>query len=370
MLDAEGNFKRLLEGKAVGEGTQDKVDPTVTPKTVEGEDHDGRYHGIYRFGGEMLLETCTGPTDRPPPTEFTSQPGSGHVYAVWKRVTEGKTASDRPSAERAARRAQVLALVMYRASLEQLAGEAEYEALHGRLPEWIDKLDLASEIEPAERKLLLAPLGKADPRVVTNSYWRNEGLGVLAWGLKRFELPRHDENTPPVEAGESVGFNEDLLDAMDTTKAEKVVRQAELRPAPEIDRFACHVTIVHWRLRNFKLRRISKTPVEPADPEEFPFGHGIGEAMDFAGYLRAHPSFKESWLNGLPLVDGDLEMYGKPIGDASRADVDTCASIAVERQIAAYWLQGDARVYSEVDPATVLTGLGGGPAANGGERQP
>jgi hypothetical protein len=193
---------------------------------------------------------------------------------------------------------------------------------------------------------------------------------VLACALKRFELPRYDENANPIEAGASIGFSEELLAVMDTAAAEKALRDAELRPASEIDRFACHITIVNWRLRTFNLARITRTPIPPADPEQFPFGRGIDERMDMAGYLRAHPSFRESWLNGLLFADGDLAIGGKSIDAASREDVATCASIAVERQIAAYWLQGNAPTYSRVDPATMLSGLGDGPAATGGERQP
>jgi len=289
-----------------------------------------------------------------------------------EEVEDAEPAPARPSAERVVRRAMALCLVMYRSSLEDFPGETEYEKLHDRLPQWIDKLGLASELEKEEHDLLLAPLGKADERVVRNASWRNEGLGILAWALRRFELPEYDDYVDPVEAGERIGFNEDLLAAMDTTAAEDVLRQVELRPAAEIDRYAAHITIVNWRLRTFRLVP-EKTPSvqlgtlpdkEGSEPPKESRDAGFdGTRMDFVGYLRAHPSFKESWLNGLTLVDGDLAIGGRSIDAASREYVDTCASIAVERQIAAYWLQGDHSIYSGVDPTTILLGLGEGPIA-------
>jgi hypothetical protein len=96
----------------------------------------------------------------------------------------------RPSAERVARRALVLSLMLYRASLEKFSDEEKYEALHRRLPEWVERLGLASELEKEEHDFLRVPLGKADESVVRNAGWRNEGLGVLAWALQRFDLPK------------------------------------------------------------------------------------------------------------------------------------------------------------------------------------
>jgi hypothetical protein len=77
--------------------------------------------------------------------------------------------------------------------------------------------------------------------------------------------------------------------------------------------------------------------------------------MDFAGYLRGHPSFKEYWLDGLRYMDGDLAFGDRGIADASREEIKKCTSIARERQIAAYWLQGDDAIYSNVNPVTLLS---------------
>jgi hypothetical protein len=295
-----------------------------------------------------------------------------------------QAADNRPTPKRVARRAMVLALVMYRAALEQFPGKAKFESLHGRIPAWIEQLGLDAELELKERDFLNAPLGQADEKVTISAVWQNEGLAVLAWALRRFALPQYDEQASPEAAGASIGFDEDLLDRTDTAAAEQVLCEAKLRPPSEIDRYATHITLVNWRLRTFRLNPAvtpsvcfqrqpdgSLRPIADDSDEKSDVGFDR-RRMDFAGYLRAHPSFNENWLEGLRLVGGDLALRdsspfgffrrlyrptGKAIGDATEDDVQTCLEIVIERHIAAYWLQGDNPVYSQVDPSTILTGL-------------
>jgi tetratricopeptide (TPR) repeat protein len=253
------------------------------------------------------------------------------------------TKIERPSAERVARRAMVLSLVVYRASLEQFVGEAKYEALRRRLSEWVKRLDLAAELEKEERAILRAPLGQADEQMCLDASWRVEGLGVLAWALKRLELPLYDDQASARDATASVGFSEQLLDTLDTAGAQEFLDQARLRSQAEIDAYAVHATLVHWRLRQFGLD---------------------GKRMKFVRYLRSHPSFKESWLGGLQFVAGDLALRGQTLSEVPPEHVATFTSAAVERQEAAYWLQGDEPVYAHVVANTVLVGLGEGPRPN------
>src|SRR5260370_3449517 len=149
-----------------------------------------------------------------------------------------QTADNRPTPERVARRAMVLALVMYRAALEQFPGRAKFESLHGQIPAWRGRLGLGAELEIKERDFLNAPLGQADEKVRVNADWRNEGLAVLAWALQRFELPQYDEQASPEAAGSSIGFDEDLLGRTDTPPAEQGLREAEMSPAAPIERYA------------------------------------------------------------------------------------------------------------------------------------
>jgi uncharacterized protein (TIGR03067 family) len=340
LQDAEGNFKLVANGQIVNRGKMIDVDPTQTPAVSTGEDEEGKYHGIYRFVGDTV-ETCDGHRDKPRPTEFASKPGSGYSHEVWKRVSKVRqvdliTEGKRPSAERVARRAMVLALMAYRASLDQLSGDAKYEALHAKLPAWIDRLKLGDELEKEEHDFLRAPLGKANPKTRTDASWRTEGLAVLSWALQRQELPAHDQLAGSKKFVESTGFTEDRLAGLDTAAAEKLIREAKFRPEAELNRMQTRITIIHWRLRQQRL--------------------GPGP-MDYLGYLKAHPSFKKAWLENLPLANGELVIANKAIADADKETVRQCESIAQERQIAVYWLAGDRAVYSKIDPATILTGL-------------
>jgi tetratricopeptide (TPR) repeat protein len=277
---------------------------------------------------------------------------------------ENRTPAGLPSARRVAARALVLAAVFYRAQLES---DRFAEAWRSKLLAWIDALDLGPELERGERSFLHTPVGHADAQLVANASWRVEGLGVLAWALGRFDLPAYDDlgefATPP-----DVGFTEKLLSAMDTAAARELLQSAGLRPKSEIDRFSRHITLVSWRLRqflvdpdrpvpsmDFEMRGGRRVAVEDRAALRRPAGPGIGEGMDFAGYLRGHGHFEEHWLDGLRLIDGDLALGDTSIAAASPEDVRRCASIAVERQIAAYWLRGDDRTYSKVIPSTLLS---------------
>jgi hypothetical protein len=223
----------------------------------------------------------------------------------------------------------VLAGVVWRASVEmQLQDIRNPDELRDYFFAWLHGLGIAGELEPQERAFLQKPFGRVDEKLVAQSAWRSEGLAVLAWALKRFALPAYDIAVfVPDPAQESVGFgNRDV--------ARELLDTGALRPSSEIDRFASHMTMVSWRLRQFGMQ---PTP------------------MDFVGYLRSFASFKESWLEDLRLVDGDLAIGAQSIDEAAPEDVQRCRSIAVERQIAVYWLQGDDTVYSKVDPATLLS---------------
>ena len=241
---------------------------------------------------------------------------------------------DPPTAQRVAARALALALVAYRASLEQAPENPEFQRFRARLPEWIDALGLAAELEPAEAALLRAPLGRADRKVVTNSGWRTEGLAVLSWAMARFDLPGYDSLADPRAATASVGSSEEKLAAMDTAEARELLANAKLGSPGAIAFFASHITVVGWRLRQF---RLAPGP------------------MDYASYLRQHPAFKQHWLENDGIIDGDLALGEWAISSAPADFVATCEGSADERRIAAYWLQGDNPIYSKVDPSTLLT---------------
>src|SRR5262249_22528757 len=152
------------------------------------------------------------------------------------------------SPRRVAARAHVLAAVVCRAGYESEPGA---EAWRRKLLEWIEALGLGSELEPSERTFLHTRLRQADPQVVINGWWRKEGLCVLAWALRRFDLPPYDEQVLDVQPAASLDFTKDSVDATDTAAAADLLQSAHLRPAAEIGAFSGHITLVSWRLRHF-----------------------------------------------------------------------------------------------------------------------
>jgi hypothetical protein len=250
-----------------------------------------------------------------------------------------------------AARAIVLAALCYRAELE---GDPDAETFRRKLLWWLDALPLGNELELGERGLLETSVGDADQQAIINAHWRSEGLAVLAWALQRFKLPPYDQVVDRSRAAARIGFSEDLLCERDTSIAEGFLQSAALRPAAEISRFTSHITIVHWRLKQFTLGRDSAVYADIRQELKDARRTGVQERMDFAGYLRRHPMFKEYWLDGLRWSDGDLALGEHSIATASAEEVSDRWSIAVERQIAAFWLEGDDRVYSQVSPDTLL----------------
>jgi tetratricopeptide (TPR) repeat protein len=308
------------------------------------------------------------PTASEPAPRFVRHPRAAIDSRKRQEALQSETEREAqpPSAQRVAARALVLSAIVCRALLEQEHEAGIHEHADGRtaLLRWIEDLDLKPELEPEEFDYLAEPVGRVSPRQTIDGYWRKEGLSVLAWALGRFQLPRYDRPTDPDAVLQSL----ELLSAHD---AAALRESARLRPAEEIRRFASHITIVHWRIRTFQLDPELVAPSvsfdvrgdRPVPKDEGAVlrkvassGTGIRESMDFQGYLRQHPRFQDYWLDHLRLIDGDLVIGDRGIADAFPPRVSECRSIAVERQIAASWLQGDDLTYSKVLPSTVLSG--------------
>jgi uncharacterized protein (TIGR03067 family) len=88
LIDAEGKTTAFREGKSFIASTT-KLDPSANPMTIdmtytEGDIKGRTAPGIYKIEGD-LLTICRSAPDKPRPTEFASQPGSGHTLMTYKR---------------------------------------------------------------------------------------------------------------------------------------------------------------------------------------------------------------------------------------------------------------------------------------------
>lgn len=224
-----------------------------------------------------------------------------------------------PSAERVAARTLVLLCVVARANIERDAHEEWAPRAVEMALDVLSDNALWDEVEPAERALLEAPLGRLDERALINGTWRAEGLGVLAWGLQKFDLPPIDEPVDVTALTEALGM-------ADAEGAASLLALPQLRPHDDLRRLSEQLFTAHWRLREFDL---------------------TGGPLDLAAFAR------EAWfgpleIDGLPLADGDLAIGGLPLVAADPNDVREANSILSERRTAVGWLLGEDELYSEV----------------------
>lgn len=246
-----------------------------------------------------------------------------------------------PTTQRVAKRALALAALTARAILEQNPSYLDPLNDHLSVPrrwlrkvylghfgwgkpaqtliDWVQALDLQSELEPEEWKGICKPLGKLLPQEQINATWRLEGLVVLAWALGMYEVPPHDELVNFYPMWRNLGL-------LNVERAKELIDRAQLRPRQEIQRLRSQIFSLNWRMTNYRLRP---------------------EVIDFAEFART------CWFGPLditpwPLKQGDLEIQGSRIDRTSRDNIAKCGSIAVERHIAINWLWGGPDLYSMV----------------------
>ena len=256
---------------------------------------------------------------------FTTPAGAAmHEMSRPKPPEELSDGDNPPTAERVARRALALVAVTARAILEQDDPKAEQvQQTYADLKTWVKEIGINNEFEPEEREVVKRSLGKLDQRQQIDSTWRLEGLVVLAWALKRFEIPPHDELVQLNPLWQSLG----LLDA---EAARELMAKPELRTRAEIVTRRNQLFVLHWRLRNYHI-----TP----------------KSMDFAEFAKTC-WFGPLDITGLPLVDNDLAIKGARIDKADPDAFRAAHSAAQERHQAANWLRAGPELYSDASVAT------------------
>lgn len=222
------------------------------------------------------------------------------------------------------RRALALVAVTGRALIEQDDPKDQTaRETHAELKEWVAALGIDAEFEPDERAVLNKPLGTLTDREQIDSTWRLEGLVVLAWALKRLDLPAHDELVTPGALLKS-------LCVLNVDGARELLAKPDLRPPAEIGALRNRLFALHWRLRNFSIN---------------------SKAMDFAEFAQTC-WFGPLDVTGLSLIDSDLALKGERIDRAAPDAIGTANSAAVERHKAANWLWEGPETYSDASDAT------------------
>jgi hypothetical protein len=231
-----------------------------------------------------------------------------------------------PTAERVARRTLALTAVTARAVLERDHGpDAGTADKQKRLLEWVADGGFEDELEPEERKALRAKPGKLDHQTAVNCMWRLEGLGVLLWALKRYDLPRYETLVNIDDVWTAAGF------LRDPAAPGGILVKPRLRPASELETFRTQMLGYHWRLRDFE--------------------HVKQEPMDFKAFA-ADCWFGSFDVRPFDLIDNDLALQGVRIDKADPDVFSTVRSLATERHLAINWLCWGPSTYSDADIST------------------
>jgi hypothetical protein len=229
-----------------------------------------------------------------------------------------------PTAERVAQRALGLAAVAGRGLLEQEdAARMDVEANRRRVVAWVEAAGVLEELELDEWAVLQSPVGALTKQAAVNASWRLEGLGVLAWALRLYDLPAYDQLIDVWPLLRAVGF-------LDADAARSLLAAAAVRPPAELQALSKPLFALHWRLREFTLKP---------------------QAMDFATFA-ADAWFGPLDLTALRLIEGDLALRGHAVGAAPREASQSVLSATRERRVAINWLLGRGEIYSKVDTPT------------------
>jgi hypothetical protein len=114
------------------------------------------------------------------------------------------------------------------------------------LSQWLDELDVGSEVEPWDAAIVATPLGELDRAQLTDARWSGEATGVLGWALQRVAAPAEFEPVHPQQVFPALGFHSEAM----VQGAGELLAGANLRRTDELLAYHAHVQIVQWCLRS------------------------------------------------------------------------------------------------------------------------
>ena len=191
---------------------------------------------------------------------------------------------------------------------------SQHNEMQQELWQWLTHEGITPYLTNTERYLLRQAPGTWSDRMLVNTSWRVESLGVMLWALQivdkmpafdtQFEL---DDLLPPL----------DLL-----TPVIDFIWLADLRPAEELATMRDCADLWNWRSRAAELQRMGMRP-----PEGTTFAEII--------YITA----QQARNKGIPpLINGDFPAFGRAYADQSEDEFSMTSGIAYERSAALNWL--------------------------------
>lgn len=213
-----------------------------------------------------------------------------------------------------------MAAVAHRASLEEAGPRAESE--RRLIRRWLLAHDLVPELAPIEAQVLRKPLGRLASYERSEARWYIEAVSVLCWALGRSRLLPIDQLAVPLQVMENIGFLADQLEDLQPAGSQL----ADVRGEEELTRRAQRATVVHCRLQ-----RQALTPGRVS----------LRETLQEVGLGRLSTS-------GLALIEGDLAVGGRPLGELPNERFHELFNAARLRHQAFNWLLGAHQDFTRV----------------------
>jgi hypothetical protein len=151
-----------------------------------------------------------------------------------------------PAPIRVARRAFILYTLMMRYTVETNASHPRAKEWLEVLSQWLDRLEVGSEMEPHDAEILAVPLGQLDGELQVDARWSGEASGVLGWALQRVAAPANFDPVDPNQVFPALGFEPARM----VQAAGELIAGAVLRPNDELLAYYRHVCIVQCCLRS------------------------------------------------------------------------------------------------------------------------
>jgi len=150
-----------------------------------------------------------------------------------------------PAPIRVARRAVILYTLMMRFTAETNPNHPRANEWTEILPQWLDRLDVRSEVEPRDIEILATPLGELDQEQRADAGWSGEATGVLGWALQRVASPADFDPVDPNQVFRALGFDPAGM----VQGAGRLIAGASLRPQGELIAYYAKVRIVQCCMR-------------------------------------------------------------------------------------------------------------------------
>jgi len=235
---------------------------------------------------------------------------------------DDETEPEPPTSERVGRRMYVMLTIAARGLLDMNLQQGYTPAYSlAELHEWFESLNIAEELEPQERELIYTAERQLSQQDCINSVWSLEAIVVLAWALELALLPAYDRLVETDELPEELSF-------LSVNASKCKLAESSLRATEDLDLFQEQIFAYDWRMVDYRVNT---------------------KSVDYANVKIGLRTFDLAWAG---LLDGDLALQGKRIDLADADLISIMSSLSMERHKASNWLQGYARLYSNISPDT------------------